>query len=577
MNRSRRNFLALLVAGAAMAGVVFVAGRPDLLTLPEGLALPGTNRVQLTIASSVTKQKWLEAAADSFNQADIRTADGAAVEIAISNVLSGDSMMQIAQGTLRPVVWSPGETAWVDQLAERWSRSHSTPINSQDCAPTVLTPVGLAMWRPMAEALGWPERPVSLRQLVDLANDPQGWSSLGHPEWGRLRLGHTHPGYSSAGLLFLASVIYATTGKTEGITPADIYDDKVQAALQTLAQNTTKYGMVTTDLLTSMARGGPEALHVTSAFEEGTVRFNMERAAELRWPLAFLFPQEGTFWSDHPYCILDGSGWVSPEQAEAAALFRDHLLSAPVQADAGRHAIRPLDGSTPAGSVLVAANGTDPSASPATVPDFAIPAPEVSEAIIDIFQITKRKATVVLALDVSSSMNGEPIKAATQATAEFLRRLHPDDRVGLVTFSGKSTEMSAVKQVRDVSEPLAQLVLNLSTAGGTALHDGVCQARQILDQQMKQDRAKGENRLYGIVLLSDGADTGSSISEAQMFLTCLQTDQEGQDGPKVFVVAFGGGADTALLQRLAQDTRGAMFTADAASIGTAYLKIAAEQ
>ena len=42
------------------------------------------------------------------------------------------------------------------------------------------------MWRPMAEALGWPKKPVSWEQLIELANEPKGWSSYGHPEWGRM-------------------------------------------------------------------------------------------------------------------------------------------------------------------------------------------------------------------------------------------------------------------------------------------------------------------------------------------------------------------------------------------------------
>lgn len=35
--------------------------------------------------------------------------------------------------------------------------------------------VGLAMWQPMAEALGRPDHPISLKRIVDLANDPKGW------------------------------------------------------------------------------------------------------------------------------------------------------------------------------------------------------------------------------------------------------------------------------------------------------------------------------------------------------------------------------------------------------------------
>ena len=55
------------------------------------------------------------------------------------------------------------------------------------------------MWRPMAEALGWPGRPVRWKTIVELAANPKGWEAVGHPEWGRFRLGYPHPGYSNVG------------------------------------------------------------------------------------------------------------------------------------------------------------------------------------------------------------------------------------------------------------------------------------------------------------------------------------------------------------------------------------------
>jgi Ca-activated chloride channel family protein len=406
---TQRNFLAILAASGVIGGAIWTFGMQG-----GGLSLPGTGGapVSVTIASSVTKANWLKAGVEDFAAAGITTADRRPISITVQNVLSGESMLQIADKALQPVVWSPGETTWVDQLAERWNRANGRPVTSAPCQPTVLTPVGLAMWRPMAEALGWP-RPVSFRVLIDLANDPEGWARYGHPEWGRLRLGHTHPQYSSAGLLFLAQAIYATAGKTEGITTEDIYSPEVEQALRTLAENTAKYGMVTTDLLANMARGGPAFLHATSAFEEGTVRFNVERGAELRFPLAFIFPSEGTFWSDHPYCVLDGAPWVDPAEAEAAKLFVDFLRSPAMQARAGAFFVRPLDAGVPLGGAMTPENGTDPAMSEAVVPDLAIPSPQVGEAIIDQFLTTKRKATVLLVLDTSGSMEGERIKTAT--------------------------------------------------------------------------------------------------------------------------------------------------------------------
>lgn len=570
---TRRNFLAILAAAAAIGGAIYTVGMKE-----GGLGLPGIARepVSLTIASSVTKAKWLAAGVAEFKAAGITTAEGQPIEIVISNVLSGDSMAQIAAETLQPVVWSPGEQTWVDQLNERWNRGHPKPVVSAPCQPTVLTPVGLAMWRPMAEALGWPGKPVSLKTLIELANDPEGWNRHGHPEWGRLRLGHTHPQYSSAGLLFLAQSIYATTGKTTGITAQDIYAPEVEAALRTLAQNTAKYGMVTTDLLANMARGGPAFLHVTSAFEEGTVRFNVERQDELRYPLAFIFPSDGTFWSDHPYCILDGAPWVDPAEAGAAKLFLDFLRGDRMQAMASTFHVRPFAGGANPGGGLTAANGTDPLATPETIPDLDIPSPQVGEAIIDQFLTTKRKATVLVVFDTSGSMQGPPIKTATEATAEFLSRLQPKDRVGIMDFSTRVSLLQPIAEVSGAGEKAQGLVRGLNAEGDTNLYGAVCQATRLLADEAARDRAKGDNRLYGMVLLSDGADTVGEISETRMFQTCMLS-REGGEGPKIFVISFGEGADVEVLTRLAAESNGAVFAADPASIGQAYLRISAEQ
>jgi Ca-activated chloride channel homolog len=575
MTRSRRTFLAITVAMLAAGAVVYKFAVPNDSPLSAS-SLIGPAPIEITIASSVTKQRWLQDAAQSFAEADIRTASGAPIKITVSPVLSGESLLQISEGTLTPTVWSPGETAWVDQLNDRWGRSHPTSPTSAACEPTVLTPVGFAMWRPMAEALGWPDRPIGWRTLVDLANDPAGWASHGHPEWSTLKLGHTHPQYSSAGLLFLASVIYSKLGKTGGLTTEDVYSTEITQALVTLADNTAKYGMITTDLLAKMAEGGPDFLHVAAAFEEGTVRFNMERGDELRWPLAFVFPEEGTFWSDHPYCILDRSGWVSDEQSEAAGLFLDYLLTAEVQARAESFYLRPLSDSVVLGSALSLANGTDPKASPATIPPFTLPDPEVSEAIIDQFLTTKRKATTLIVLDVSGSMNGERIRTATEATAEFLDSFEPQDRVGLVVFNDQVSTISDIRPMSEVAETLRSTVLTLVSGGGTNMNGAICRATESLRSRAGADRAAGENRVYGIVLLSDGADTAGEFSETRMFNECLQTGAE-TEGFKVFAISFGDEAPADVLVRIARETNGALFRADPASIRAVYNKLAAEQ
>jgi Ca-activated chloride channel family protein len=428
----------------------------------------------------------------------------------------------------------------------------------------------------MAEALGWPDKPIGWQTIVELSNDPEGWGKYGHPEWGKFRFGHAHPKYSNAGLLTMTSFVYGMSGKTETLTVKDIYSKEVETALRALAQNTSKYGMITTDLLRLMAKQGPHYIHAVATFESDTIRLNLERKDELRFPVVFIFPSEGTFWCNHPYCIFDKADWVSKEKVEAARIFLEYLLSQEQQALAINTLLRPLNENITLHAPLSLENGTDPHVKPETIPPLAFPRADASAAIIDLFLITKRKATITIVLDVSGSMQGKKIKTATEATVEFLRRLDPDDKVMVLTFSDHVVTLSVPDYVRNVIENLSQRVSNLTANGSTALYDAVCQAVMLTSALKVKDEAKGESRLYGIILLSDGDDTVGQPTENQMFNNCLPSHAEA-DGFKIFPIAFRGITDEAVLKRIADITGGTLFKATPESIEKIYLKISAEQ
>ncbi len=130
MKHSSRSFLAImgLAVGGSLALYVF-RGMAPLPTDVQALIAPVP--VEVTIASSVTKQKWLEAAAVAFKASDVRTAAGAPIDIKIKAVLSGDSMLEILGGKLQPVVWSPGENTWVAQFQDQWQTKSGRPAMSE--------------------------------------------------------------------------------------------------------------------------------------------------------------------------------------------------------------------------------------------------------------------------------------------------------------------------------------------------------------------------------------------------------------------------------------------------------------
>jgi len=585
MNRTRAIFFAiiglalLLVCGAVVFSLLNsefgtdssgpASTFSDPADVPSGTAL-------LTIASSNTKRDWLDLVVEQFNAEEHKTASGDVIQAEVTHVTSGGSMNDILDGRLTPVVWSPGDQSWVEQGNANWKQRTNQPLISQDCASTVYAPLGFAMWRPMAETLGWPDTPIGWDAIVELAANPEGWAAYGRPEWGQFRFGHTHPGYANSGLLSMTAFVYGIAGKQDSLTAADVYSPKVEEAMRTLGQITAKYGSQAPALLELMTLQGPSYLHAAAVPEANVLQYNLQRGDELQFPLAFIFPSGGTIWADHPYCILDNAEWVSDDQEEAAAIFRDYLLAKEQQELAIDNYLRPLDTSIPLHAPLDLATGTDPRVTTDIVPALPSPSAEVSAAIADQFLLTKRKATVIVVLDVSGSMEGDKIRSATQATADFLKRLHPDDKVALVTFSHDVTLLSQPDEVRNVVEDLSSRVISLIADGGTSLHGAVCQTAQLANQMKEADGEAGENRLYGIVLLSDGMDTEGDPSENKMFATCLPSQAEA-DGVKVFPIAFGEDADETVLKRIADVTGGRLFTADPDSIDKIYLRISAEQ
>ncbi len=121
------------------------------------------------------------------------------------------------------------------------------------------------MWRPMAEALGWPDTPISWDDLVQLSANPDGWASKGHPEWGNFKFGHTHPTYSNVGLQMMTALAYSALGTTSGLRPDEVYSDTVVDAFHFVEQNTWHYGIQSRTLMNTMVLRGPNYLHAITS------------------------------------------------------------------------------------------------------------------------------------------------------------------------------------------------------------------------------------------------------------------------------------------------------------------------
>ncbi len=183
-------------------------------------------------------------------------------------------------------------------------------------------------------------------------------------------------------------------------------------------------------------------------------------------------------------------------------------------------------------------------------------------------------ATVVLAIDVSASMLATDVKpdrftAAKAAATSFLDEVPPGFRVGVVTFAGEAATVADPGQGRAET---AEAIERLESSRRTVIGDGLTEALDVI----AAERTENEELPAAVVLLSDGADTGSVVSPPQA--TARARDM----AVPVFTVAIVGdedqeGGDTELLQEIASSSGASLSTAaSAGELDQVYERLGAQ-
>ena len=573
-------FVIVLLACAAvgiLAGVQFF-GRFSVTSdvLDEG-AVVGTalpqDAVVVEFYSSNTKQDWVDQVVDSFN-AQGQTVNDRPIVVVAHHVGSGSSMNDILDGNIQPTVWSPGSRLWVMRLKQVWQDRTGESLIRSECPATIRVPLAIAMWEPMAQALGWPDEPIGWNDLADLSTNPEGWGAYGHPEWGQFKFGHPHPEHSNSGMLSLVAEVYAAAEITDGLTVDQVKSDLVRERVGAIEQNVYHYGKTDVHILERMTQRGPAYLHAVTSYESNVIRWNDKHAEELQFPLVTIYPSGGTFWVQNPYCLLSAA-WVTPEQQEAANIFREYLLSSEQQALAIKTGLRPADTSAPLQPPIDLAHGAVPAISQNDVPPLPYPSDELINHIVETWHQVKKKASVILVIDTSGSMEGDKIRQASQGASLFIDQMDPADEIQIITFSDQIIELSPVGPVGANAESLKSTIEGLYAGGGTALHQAVISSLDRIEAIKIQNEAADDRRIYGIVLLSDGLnETDGGPSQADM-LSRLPSGNEASS-VKIYTIAYGDDADFDVMATLANRTNGKQFEGTVEDIADIYFLISSE-
>lgn len=152
--------------------------------------------------------------------------------------------------------------------------------------------------------------------------------------------------------------------------------------------------------------------------------------------------------------------------------------------------------------------------------------------------------SIVIAIDTSGSMDGEPIASARAAALELIEQLTNRDRVAVITFASQPKVRSTFTTDRAATR---EVLRSLVAGGDTALYDAVTAGARLID-------AEGASSSV-LILLSDGQNygAGSPVSRSQS-VSAIE-DQ----GVTVYSFALGDSADVSYLGEISATSGGRLW------------------
>jgi Ca-activated chloride channel family protein len=531
--------MALLVSAVAACGQQGGA---------NGTPQAPANALTITIAYSPEKEGWLTERIAAFNATRAKVGNQV-VFVEGMNKSSGAARTEIKNGQLQVTVWSPSASTWLEVLKNE-SGNPNVAISNKSL---VLTPVVISMWKPMAEALGWPDKAIGWSDLLALINDPQGWGKFGHPEWGRFSWGHTDPEISTSALSTLLAESYAAVGKQRDLTVADVQAEKTQQFIRDLGKGIKHYGYNTLVFSDNMQKFGMSYISAFPMEEITLIDFNKNKNPPT--PLVAIYPREGTFWHDDPFIVMASASEAERQGADA---FYNYLLSDESQKLAMTYGFRPANVNVPLGDPISPAFGVQPQGVQNILP---IPPADVIVAAKNTWAQNRKRADIILVIDVSGSMaDDEKLEQAKAGMETFLARILPEDRVGMVAFASSADLVVPPAPLSENRIALSDAIQKLRPQGKTAIFDGLSAGKDALDAIPPSD----DERIKAIVLLSDGQDTASTSTLEQI------SSEFEESGISIFPVAYGADADLEELQHIVDFSRTILVKGSGGDIGSIF-------
>ena len=140
-----------------VSAVLFTSGcksKQQSSSAERGTAAPAPpDSIELLFTYGSEKERWINEVTDKFNREDRRAQGGKRIFVRAIPMGSGECIDEVLNGERQPHLISPASGAFI-KLGNAQSQSKTGHELIGSTENLVLSPVVIAMWKPMAEAIG---------------------------------------------------------------------------------------------------------------------------------------------------------------------------------------------------------------------------------------------------------------------------------------------------------------------------------------------------------------------------------------------------------------------------------------
>jgi Ca-activated chloride channel family protein len=580
-NLGRRAMPAVL---AALTGAGLMI--PTRILFPASEAQPPPDPadcVALTVLAAAYKDPFMVELIGRFHNMQPRLGDGRCIEVVeLPARASGEAKTDLLDGRVKPDVWIPASSSWVDLVRHR-SGDDIVP-GEKDIEIIAHSYQVIAIPQVMAKdpLIKWPSG-----TIVD-GRPTLGWRTLhelalrNRQEPGRFRFGKSNPEFSTSGLHATVGAFAAAKAaleaegplaedETDPLTTADFDDpvrlEKLLPFVRELEESVIYYRDSSVELLPTLHRpvgfGGVPLFSAVPVQEMSVLQYNFgdeggkaggdplpcppdspNRPPEQK--LVAIYPREFTVKAKLPYVILQ---WVRGDKREAAEKFEAFLLSdeiAEAFRDQGFRTKQPGKEClfTQENGVLENPLDIDP------------PEAEVLQKVLETWARVRKAARVLILIDTSVTPL-DLVNQAKQAVSDSLKYFGERDAFEVWAFPSKDPE-KAFDRVAVWPDPAAGGLASVEAKiAAITPQNGASDLYKTLTDALKEAEDRSDPAVIdGIILLTDGVDEMAPRRRLNRNNVAGKIERsESRFEVLVFPVAYGESPDYETLDAFAKASR----------------------